>query len=82
MSQKTVYIRAKIIGTHPFTGQKRINLLANDMDGFHPFVDDKYLLTEEDLRELFGANVDRCVCCGAIVPEGRQVCPNCEEAVK
>lgn len=22
--------------------------------------------------------VDRCVCCGEIVPEGRQVCPSCE----
>lgn len=22
--------------------------------------------------------LDRCVCCGAIIPEGRQVCPNCE----
>lgn len=21
---------------------------------------------------------DRCVCCGAEIPEGRQVCPNCE----
>ena len=21
--------------------------------------------------------VDRCICCGAIIPEGRQVCPNC-----
>ena len=21
---------------------------------------------------------DRCVCCGAIIPEGRMVCPNCE----
>ena len=21
---------------------------------------------------------DRCVCCGEIVPEGRQVCPTCE----
>lgn len=20
-----------------------------------------------------------CVCCGEIIPEGRQVCPNCEE---
>jgi RNA polymerase subunit RPABC4/transcription elongation factor Spt4 len=19
-----------------------------------------------------------CVCCGAVIPEGRQVCPNCE----
>ena len=23
-------------------------------------------------------NADRCVCCGEIVPEGRQVCPSCE----
>lgn len=23
---------------------------------------------------------DRCVCCGAIIPEGRQVCPSCEIA--
>lgn len=24
---------------------------------------------------------DRCVCCGALVPEGRMVCSNCSEAV-
>jgi hypothetical protein len=23
-------------------------------------------------------NVDRCVCCDEIIPEGRQVCPSCE----
>ena len=23
-------------------------------------------------------DVDRCVCCGEIVPEGRMVCPQCE----
>ena len=22
---------------------------------------------------------NRCVCCGAIIPEGRQVCPKCEK---
>ena len=22
---------------------------------------------------------DRCVCCGEIIPEGRQVCPTCEQ---
>lgn len=27
-------------------------------------------------------NADRCVCCGEIIPEGRQVCPNCLVAVK
>ena len=25
---------------------------------------------------------DRCVRCGEIIPEGRQVCPNCEQALK
>lgn len=24
-------------------------------------------------------DVDRCVCCGAVIPEGRQVCPLCEK---
>lgn len=24
-------------------------------------------------------NDNRCVCCGAIIPEGRQVCPVCEQ---
>lgn len=23
-------------------------------------------------------NSEKCVCCGAVIPEGRQVCPNCE----
>ena len=23
-------------------------------------------------------DADRCVCCGEIVPEGRQICPQCE----
>lgn len=27
-------------------------------------------------------NVDRCVCCGEIIPEGRHICPNCEGSVK
>lgn len=25
---------------------------------------------------------DRCVCCGAIIPEGGWVCPNCQFCVK
>lgn len=24
------------------------------------------------------AGADRCVCCGNVIPEGRQVCPVCE----
>jgi hypothetical protein len=23
--------------------------------------------------------IDRCVCCGSEIPEGRQVCPRCED---
>ena len=23
--------------------------------------------------------IDRCVCCGEIIPEGRQICPLCEQ---
>lgn len=26
--------------------------------------------------------VNRCVCCGEIIPEGRQVCPNCVAKVE
>lgn len=34
----------------------------------------------ESMGEVIDAfeNADRCVCCGEIVPEGRQVCPSCE----
>jgi hypothetical protein len=34
----------------------------------------------ESLKNVNNAfeNADRCVCCGEIVPEGRQVCPGCE----
>lgn len=28
------------------------------------------------------SDADRCVCCGDIIPEGRQVCPNCESGAK
>ena len=29
--------------------------------------------------KVYGSSfADRCVCCGAIVPEGRMVCPTCE----
>lgn len=28
---------------------------------------------------IYFADIDRCVCCGEIIPEGRQVCINCEK---
>lgn len=30
-------------------------------------------------EELF--NAERCVCCGEIIPDGRQVCPSCEDKI-
>lgn len=27
---------------------------------------------------VWDAAADRCVCCGDVIPEGRQVCPKCE----
>ncbi len=29
-----------------------------------------------------GENAEHCVMCGEVIPEGRQVCPNCEREVK
>lgn len=46
---------------------------------------DTYVVWVEELTdkllELFeGTTTDnRCVCCGVVIPEGRQVCPNCEK---
>ena len=34
--------------------------------------------TLEDIRQIAGADENRCVCCGRVIPEGRQVCPLCE----
>lgn len=34
--------------------------------------------TLEDIRQIAGTDENRCVCCGRVIPEGRQVCPLCE----
>ena len=45
---------------------------------------DTYIVFKDDLADellkLFRGNTtdNMCVCCGEIIPEGRQVCPNCE----
>ena len=38
--------------------------------------------TIRDDIQLYRQNVNRCVCCGEIIPEGRQVCPNCKGGKK
>lgn len=32
-----------------------------------------------ELEPVVHSNVDTCVSCGEIIPEGRQVCPKCEK---
>ena len=56
-----------------------------DLEGFRDW-NDKEL--EEALRNILdqdrqrsqsvSRNTETCVCCGAEIPEGRQVCPVCE----
>ena len=47
----------------------------------------KWNKTVNRIRNYYGMgnvedmNANRCVCCGAIIPEGRQVCPSCIAAV-
>lgn len=38
--------------------------------------------TIQDNIQFYRPDVNRCVCCGEIIPEGRQVCPNCEGGKK
>ena len=35
-----------------------------------------------DVVNLVESNAEHCVCCGATIPEGRQICPKCERMVK
>lgn len=37
---------------------------------------------EKKTKHRIRRSVDCCVCCGAVIPEGRQVCPNCERVTK
>jgi hypothetical protein len=43
-------------------------------EGGSEYRDDVYNRKVESATD----NADRCVCCGEIIPEGRQVCPKCE----
>ena len=37
---------------------------------------------DDEYEETVVGNENRCVCCGEIIPEGRQVCLNCESGVR
>lgn len=30
------------------------------------------------INKILYVDADRCICCGAIIPEGRWMCPSCE----
>lgn len=35
-------------------------------------------LTENEWEKIINRDDNACVCCGELVPEGRQICKNCE----
>lgn len=38
-------------------------------------------IIDRNRTQSISRNTDVCVCCGAEIPEGRQVCPACERGV-
>lgn len=60
----------------PFCGEKMDGEVIKSMKR----AGDSAEKAAESLKNVIDAfeNADRCVCCGEIVPEGRQVCPGCE----
>jgi Holliday junction resolvase len=46
-----------------------------------PFDDFMRLYREYELNLTEIDNAEHCACCGAVIPEGRQVCPACERSV-
>lgn len=39
----------------------------------------QHMVTDEiQLRMMQQAGENQCVCCGTSIPEGRQICPDCE----
>lgn len=42
----------------------------------------QHLVTDEiRLRMMQSAGENQCVCCGISIPEGRQICPDCERGM-
>lgn len=54
--------------------------LNNPSEGMQAEIDyaQKKGIKIRDGFDIFNTNVESCVCCGEITPEGRQVCPTCE----
>jgi predicted nucleic acid-binding Zn ribbon protein len=53
----------------------RVSGKIDALRGIDGFIAD--LLEEYMIREI--SNEEKCLVCGEVIPEGRQVCPNCEE---
>lgn len=41
-------------------------------------IDESLKECKDELYKTFGFNAERCIVCGDVIPEGRQVCPMCE----
>ena len=59
-----------------------ISLLSNPPKFMLEIREDALDQIAKDMLEGNTASDNKCVACGDIIPEGRQVCPNCEEGEK
>lgn len=57
--------------------QDKVSQLQADLD-----LRDKNDANMEQYQYRNMTNVDRCVCCGRIVPEGRSICIQCERQIQ
>ena len=55
-----------------------------DASGLVRIMDDCGVVYETHLCNVIfvGFDEERCVCCGGVIPEGRRVCPQCENGRK
>lgn len=58
------------------TDEERCNTVKRILNNFE-MVDAVCVLTKDDLNEIVDKNT--CICCGKVIPEGRQVCLDCSE---
>ena len=54
------------------------------LDSVEIYVDDEWVYYKEFMDDTVGyaTGDNTCICCGAVIPEGRQVCPQCEQEIR
>lgn len=59
-------------------GRITITIFESQLEHFEIVSSEEAEKKFKDMNKNFRLNDNRCLICGAIIPEGRQVCPNCE----